>query len=125
MDKLDCISLGGCTPPCEVKDMDAAFLEKLLFAQKMCGKKFLINSAYRSLAHEKKMGRNGRSSHCKGLAVDIATGTHDQRLYIVASLLLAGFRRIGVARTFIHVDDDPDKVTSMWLYYPEDVNKTF
>lgn len=122
---IDCISLGTAVPPCEVSDMNQDFLDHLLLAQKALGKKFRINCAYRSLAYEKSKGRNGLSSHVKGLAVDIATPNHADRLFIVAALIIMGFRRIGIARTFIHVDDDPDKYPSLWLYDPDNLSKTF
>lgn len=122
---ISCISLGTAVPSCQVSDMDAAFLDKLLLSQKMYGKKYHINSAFRSVAWEKQKGRSGTSSHCKGIAVDIRTNSHLERMYIVAALLLSGFRRIGIARSFIHVDDDPKKNPSMWLYSPIDVTKTF
>lgn len=105
--------------------MDSAFLDKLLLAQKIYGRKFKINSAYRSLAWEKAQGRNGRSSHCKGIAVDIGVSNHQHRLYILVALLTVGFRRVGVAKTFIHVDDDDSKVPSLWLYHPDNLSKTF
>lgn len=125
VETIDCISLGTAVPACQVSDMNPAFLDKLLLAQKAYGKKFRINSAYRSLSWEKSKGRNGRSSHCKGIAVDIGVSNHQQRLYIVAALLIMGFRRIGVAKSFIHVDDDESKVPSMWLYDKDDLNVTF
>ena len=124
-DGIQCISLGTAVPVCQVSDMDSTFLDKLLLAQKVYGKKFKINSAYRSLAWEKSKGRNGRSSHCKGVAVDIGVTNHQQRLYILVALLVTGFRRVGVAKTFIHVDDDPSKVPSLWLYNPDNLQKTF
>lgn len=105
--------------------MDPAFLDKLLLAQKIYGQKFKINSAFRSLAWEKEKGRNGRSSHCKGIAVDIGVANHQQRLYILVALLSVGFRRVGIAKTFIHVDDDDSKVPSLWLYDPQNLSKTF
>lgn len=73
----------------------------------------------------KSKGRNGRSSHCKGIAVDIGVSNHQQRLYIVAALISVGFRRIGVGKTFIHVDDDESKVPSMWLYDKDNYSITF
>lgn len=124
-DDISCISLGTAAPACEVKDMNADFLDHLLLAQKAYGRKFRINSAFRSVAWDKSKGRSGLSSHCKGLAVDIAAPTHRERLFIVASLLIMGFRRIGIAKSFIHVDDDPDKKPSLWLYDLEDLTKTF
>lgn len=124
-DSIMCISLGTAVPKCEVSDMDPSFLDKLLLAQKTYGRKFKINSAYRSLAWEKSKGRNGRSSHCKGIAVDIGVSNHQQRLYIVCALIITGFRRIGIAKTFIHVDDDDSKVPSIWLYDKDNYSVTF
>lgn len=124
-DDINCISLGTAVPPCECKDMDAAFLDKLLLAQKAYGKKFRINSAFRSIVHEKSNGRNGLSSHCKGLAVDISAVSHSERLFIVAALIIMGFRRIGISRTFIHVDDDTSKAPSLWLYDRQNFKITF
>jgi hypothetical protein len=38
-------------------------------------------------------------------------------MWIVGSLLEAGFNRIGIADTFIHVDNDPTKPEEvMWKY---------
>lgn len=123
-DSLECISLGTCVPACEVKDMDTDFLSFLLAAQKLYGKKFKINSAFRSVAYEKKQGRNGLSSHCKGLAVDISCVNHVDRLRMLRVLLRVGFFRIGIAKTFIHVDYDRTKPASVWLYNPVN-NGTF
>lgn len=122
---LLCISLGSAVPKCEVKDMDEGFLQKLLFAQKIYGRKFKVNSAFRSVAYEKQQGRAGRSSHTKGIAADLGVTNHQQRLYIVAALIVAGFRRIGIAKNFIHVDDDASKVPSLWLYGKPDNSTTF
>lgn len=123
-ESLECISLGLCVPPCQVSDMDQDFLMFLLAAQRLYGKKFKINSAFRSVAHEKKQGRNGLSSHCKGVAVDIACTDHVDRLRLVRSLVRVGFLRIGIAKTFIHVDYDKSKSASLWLYNPAS-NGTF
>lgn len=117
MDDYLSISLGTAVPKCSVSDMDEAFLDKLLFAQKLAGRKFKINSAFRSLAHEKQKGRSGRSAHCKGLAVDIASTDSRARFVIVAALLGAGFNRIGIGKNFIHVDDDLSKLHPVIFHY--------
>lgn len=113
------VSLGTAVPKCSVSDMDEAFLEKLLFAQKLAGKKFRINSAFRSVAYEKEHKRNGRSAHCLGKAVDISTTDSRTRYIVVAALLVAGFYRIGIGRNFIHVDDDLSRVHPVIFHYYE------
>lgn len=111
------VSLGTAVPKCSVSDMDENFLDKLLFAQKMCALKFRINSAYRSKAYEKEKGRSGRSSHCKGLAVDISTPDSGLRYIVVTALLAAGFNRIGIGKNFVHVDDDLSKPHPIIFHY--------
>lgn len=104
------------TPACSLSDMDEKLIECLDYARALCGFPFIINSAYRSRSYEVAHGRHGTSSHCKGLAVDIRCCSDSLRLDIVKSLLRAGFRRIGIAKTFIHADIDPDKPKCIWLY---------
>lgn len=105
-----------CVPPCEISSMDPSFLVRLDEARCLAGIPFVLTSALRSVAHERKMGRPGTSSHTLGVAVDISCRDSVSRLRIVSALLDAGFRRIGIADTFIHVDADPDKAHCLWLY---------
>jgi len=97
-------------------NMDSDFMDKLQKARKIAKIPFKISSGYRSDAHNKAVGGVENSSHLKGLAADIVVNNGHERLFIVLALLEAGFRRIGVAKTFIHVDSDSDKPNSMWTY---------
>lgn len=96
--------------------MDEDFLQTLDYARSLSPVPFRLTSAYRSPEYEKIMGRSGLSSHCKGLAVDIACPNGRYRLAIIDSLLDAGFTRLGFGKGFIHVDMDKDKNNSCWLY---------
>ena len=89
--------------------MDVEFLNKLAQARKIAAIGFKITSGYRSPAHNAKVGGVKGSSHTNGHAVDIYAPTSTQKYLIINSLLQAGFNRIGVAKNFIHVDDDPSK----------------
>lgn len=110
-------------PRCELSDLDPRLIE---IGNKVYEKApFVVNCAYRSREYDLSKGRSGASSHCKGLALDIKTIDHRQRLALVQALLDAGVRRIGIAKTFIHFDIDPDKMPSLWLYHPDNVNKMF
>ena len=60
-------------------------------------------------------GRIG-SSHLKGFAVDISCTTSVQRTAIIQGLIKTGFTRIGIGKTFIHVDLDNNKQSAIWLY---------
>lgn len=97
--------------------MNKDFLEKLDFSRHDAGIPFIITSGYRTNEHNEKVGGVDSSAHTKGYAADIACRDSVSRHKIVCSLILAGFDRIGVASTFIHVDSDPDKPKNViWVY---------
>lgn len=105
-----------CVPKCSIDDMNADFLCALDDARELAGVPFTLNSAFRSKGWELEHGRTGTSSHCKGLAVDIRCSDSRRRYLIVNSLIAVGFMRIGINKSYIHVDSDPDKRSSIWLY---------
>ena len=79
-----------------------------------------INGARSVRAWEKVNGRSGNSAHTKGKAVDIRCNTSSNRYKIVAAALACGVRRIGIGKTFVHIDNDgtlPQGV--IWDYYDE------
>ena len=99
------------------KHMDVEFLNKLAQARKIAAVGFKITSGYRSPEHNEKVGGVPNSSHTLGHAVDIYAPTSRQKYIIINALLQAGFDRIGVAKNFIHVDDDPSKNEDViWTY---------
>ena len=96
--------------------MDTDFLAKLDKAREFAKVPFVINSAYRSPEHPQSI-KNPTSSHIKGLAVDIKTTDSRTRYKVLNALIHVGFNRIGIADTFIHVDDDKDKSQKViWTY---------
>lgn len=105
-----------CTPPCTIEDLSDELLDRLDVVRSLCGFPLIVNSAYRSFDYEQERGRTGSSSHCKGIAVDIAVQSGEKRLKIVQNALRAGFQRIGISKTFVHLDLDYDKPSSIWLY---------
>lgn len=107
--------LDGCTPPCSLSDMNKDFLYKLQIVYEKIP--FHINSAYRSKEWEIAHKRSGSSSHVKGLAVDIHYRNSRELALLVSNFLAVGISRFGIAKTFLHVDADPDKVSPcIWLY---------
>jgi zinc D-Ala-D-Ala carboxypeptidase len=99
-------------------NMDADFLEMLDQARERCGFAFKINSGYRTVAHNRAVKGVPNSSHLRGMAADIACSGSRERFHIVRALLSVGFDRIGIGRTFIHVDNDPAKSEDViWHYY--------
>jgi len=97
-------------------NMDLDFLSKLDKAREYAGIPFVINSAYRSPEHPESI-KNPTSSHIKGLAVDIKAKDSRTRYKVLEALIHVGFNRIGIADTFIHVDDDKEKSSDVvWTY---------
>ena len=95
-----------CEPPCSLQDMDQRTMETLDALRVQAGIPLVLNSAYRSVAHEKKKGRSGNSAHTRGKAVDIRCNASVNKMKIVKAALQLGIRRIGVGGTFIHIDTD-------------------
>jgi zinc D-Ala-D-Ala carboxypeptidase len=99
------------------ENMQPHFLAKLDEAREYAGIPFVINSAYRSKEHNKKVGGKPNSSHLKGLAVDIRCNTSRNRFLVLDALIAVGFNRIGIADSFIHVDLDLSKSDNViWTY---------
>tara|TARA_R100000963_G_scaffold27518_1_gene18809 strand:+ start:39 stop:401 length:363 start_codon:yes stop_codon:yes gene_type:complete len=99
------------------KYMNEEFLEMIDEARYFAQIPFKINSGYRTEEHNEKVGGTESSSHLLGLAADIHCNNSKNRALIVGSLFEAGFMRIGIAETFIHVDNDESKVFPViWLY---------
>ena len=98
-------------------NMDLGFLAKLDEAREYAGIPFVINSAYRSPEHNAEIGGKPNSSHLRGLAVDIKAKDSRTRYKVLEALIHVGFNRIGIADTFIHVDDDKQKSSNViWTY---------
>lgn len=108
----------------DIKDsgmnMDKNFLEKLDYARHNAQCVFTITSGFRTPHQNRMVGGVENSSHvkipCK--ACDILTPDSNTRYKILKSLLQIGFSRIGIGKSFIHVDDDTEKPTQVvWDYY--------
>ena len=97
--------------------MDSTFVGMLDNARKSSSVPFKINSAYRSEKHNQRVGGKKNSSHLVGKAADISCTDSRSRWIIISALQKAGFNRIGIAKTFIHVDSDEDKAADViWTY---------
>ena len=107
-----------CTPSCHLSDMDGDFIALLDRVRAEAGIPLVLNSAYRSGAWELSHGRTGTSAHTKGQAVDIRSNTSANSYKIIAAALRCGIRRIGVAHTYIHLDNSKTHAQDViWDYY--------
>lgn len=101
--------------------MDAEFLEKLQWARTLSNCPYDLSSAIRCERHNRDEGGLENSSHVNGFAVDIRTPNSRIRFRVLYGLIKAGFTRIGVYKTFIHVDADDSKVPEVVWYNHDDV----
>lgn len=118
-EEFDCPTLiGSGLPTTDGGKMCINFLQKLDMARDLAGVPFKINSAYRTMEHNLKVGGRVGSSHAKipCKAVDIHCNNSNDRAVILHSLIKVGFKRIGIANTFLHVDSDDEKNDAVWLY---------
>lgn len=96
--------------------MDSGFLMKLEEARKLAGIPFVLSSAYRCPKHNRAVGGVEDSAHVRGYAADIRCLSSHDRFRMLAALMEAGFRRIELAPTWIHVDSDPEKPQDVAFY---------
>lgn len=97
--------------------MSLAFVRKLDRMRMMVGAPLKVNSGYRTLERNRLAGGKPKSAHRHGEAADIQCATSKKRFLILEAAIKLKFRRIGIAKTFIHLDDSqtlPDGV--VWLY---------
>lgn len=93
-----------CSPPSSPLQVDSLLLRLMQDFENEHKYRLTILSAFRSVEHEIKKGRDGSSSHCLGKAVDIYVENSYWRYLLIKHFLRNGINRIGVYKTFIHVD---------------------
>jgi len=99
------------------KFMDEEFLKDIDSARDIAGVSFIINSGYRTVAHNHLVGGTKNSSHLTGNGADIKCTDSRSRSIILNALRAVGITRIGIAKTFIHCDNDKTKDQHVtWMY---------
>ena len=97
--------------------MNPILIQKLQELRNIIEAPIIINSGYRTYEHNTKVGGSAKSSHVAGLAVDIQCINSTERFNIVFGALACDFTRIGIGKTFIHLDIDCAKPSGLvWLY---------
>ena len=100
---------------CGENHMDFGFLERLDTLRDKCGFAFVITSGYRCPEHPSEAAKERPGTHTQGIAADIKVDSGVQRHRIVDEALKMGFRGVGVANSFVHVDDRRTYPV-MWTY---------
>jgi uncharacterized protein YcbK (DUF882 family) len=96
-------------------------LRRLEIARTYADTPMKVNSGFRCPEHNLELVRVGKgepnSAHLNGRAVDIAVHNSRERYLFLEAFIEAGFVRIGIGKTFIHVDDDETKPQNcVWVY---------
>lgn len=84
--------------------VDPYSMDCLQFFRKIVGVPVIINSAYRSEAHNKAVGGAKNSQHRLGKAFDIRITDSLPREKIHRAAKAAGFNGFGNYNTFVHID---------------------
>lgn len=85
--------------------IDARALDMLQALRDEIGRPMILNSAYRSPEHNRKVGGAKRSKHLEGIAFDVRMDNHDPQDFMAAARKL-GFNGIGEYPVlgFCHID---------------------
>lgn len=106
---------------CGKQGMDDVFMRKLDVLRGMVGQGFTVTSGYRCPDHNESVSSTGRDGpHTTGRAVDIKANSR-LKMLITQAAISQGITRVGVAKSFIHIDDlteQDDGVSNnvMWTY---------
>lgn len=118
LSEFDC-NCGKCD---DANEMDYSFIRQLDKARSIAGIPFKINSGYRCSNKQEQLYQDGissvkKSTHELGKAVDLRCRGSADRSQILKGLIRADFTRIGLGKSWIHVDKDLKKVHGViWLY---------
>lgn len=97
--------------------MDWTMLQMLDAARRLYGRPMIVNSGFRTPAHNAEVGGKISSSHLTGLAVDIRCNSSSDRYDMIIAFMRVGFTRMGIGESFIHVDVDSGKPSNVvWTY---------
>ena len=105
-----------CQCGCDTGQINMTLVEKLEQARCEYGGPMRINSGIRCLQHNRTIGSKDTSSHIKGLAADVSCEDSSKR-YKMINILLKYFQRVGIHKSFIHVDVDSNKKHDVIFLY--------
>ena len=106
----------ACKCGCGADKVSKELVEKLELVRLMYGKPMRVTSGVRCAFHNQGEGGKKTSAHLQGEAADIAVKDCSERDLLVG-FLRTQFLRMGVAKSFIHVDIQKHKpAPCLWVY---------
>tara|TARA_R110000751_G_scaffold48048_2_gene107321 strand:- start:291 stop:653 length:363 start_codon:yes stop_codon:yes gene_type:complete len=106
----------ACKCGCGKDDVKDELAIKVQQVRDILKRSITINSGIRCINHNTTINATPTSSHIDGWAADLKyTGSAER--YALLTAVTKVFDRIGIAKTFIHVDVDANKTAGVvWLY---------
>lgn len=106
-------------PCCHKEGIQQGLVDKLNIARGLYGKAMSVSSGIRCEKHNAAVGGVQSSAHVDGTAADIYCYDVFNRFKMIKAFYDAGFNRIGISNSFIHVDistkpEHPQNV--VWVY---------
>lgn len=106
----------SCKCGCGLTNINMTLVALLQNVRNIIGQPIKINSGLRCPAHNASVGGAPDSSHLQGWAADCSVISSHYRYEFLANVM-DQFERVGIAKTFVHVDVDPDKPKEVvWMY---------
>lgn len=107
----------ACQCGCGFDDISGQLVNVLDMARDVLDHPLTVTSGCRCKRWNRKKGGKKTSAHKKGLAGDLKTISSRERFEVLQVLFSLGVTRIGIAKTFIHIDIDDSKPQDVvWLY---------
>lgn len=99
-------------------DAHPELVRKLDIMRGIVNRPIIINSGLRGPVANANAGGVPNSEHMRGEGADIRATESRERFYLVDAAIKAGFRRIGIGRTFVHVGVSTTLAQDViWTYY--------
>lgn len=108
----------ACKCGCGTTIIQPDLVTKLDELRETLGRPVAVNSWTRCLKNNAAQEQSvEKSAHTTGYAVDISATTGAEKFHIMRVALALGFKRVGVGKTFVHLDIDPEKPQGVvWTY---------
>lgn len=110
----------GCArPECDAPPPDDRLVMTLELMRQYYGRAIHVTSGPRCRFRNEQEHGERDSAHLSGEAADLTCVYGPDRWDLIQAALQAGVRRVGIGKTFLHVDvarDKPQHV--LWHYYP-------
>lgn len=104
-------------PHGSVISIDSFFISSLMRLETYLGRELKYVSGFRCPECNAKAGGSVHSAHMRGLAVDIKCVNSRDRFQICQAAFALEFCRIGIGKTFVHLDVDTSLDQEVeWMY---------